>query len=62
MEIGCLVSYFWGAYLDIIHEIVVDENRIVFVFSVMFSLIKFVYLVRVFRSLNSLVKMISTVV
>jgi hypothetical protein len=54
--------FFWAAFMDITNPSITDNNRILFVFSVMFSLVKIVYLVRVFKSLNFLVTMLASVV
>ena len=62
LELGGCVLFFWAAYHDVTKDRITDDIRILFVLSVLFSLIKFVYLVRVFKALNSLVKMLTTVV
>jgi len=59
--IGIIIFYI-GACLDIINPQISDELRILWCFSVMFSLIKILYLVRVFKQLNFLVTMVITVV
>jgi hypothetical protein len=56
-----MLLFFWGAFLDITEERVTDNMRIIFVASIMLSLSKVIYLVRVFKQLNFLVKMLSYV-
>lgn len=56
-----MIFFFIGAFLDITSDKVSDNMRILFVFSVMLCLSKVVYLVRVFKQLNFLVKMLSFV-
>jgi len=56
------ILYFWGAIIDLHAEYESDQFRIVSSMSVIFTLIKIVYLIRVFRQLNFLVTMFITVV
>ena len=62
MELLGNFFYAWGTYLDIMRSELDDEMRLVLSFSVIFTLIKVVYLIRVFRQLNFLVTMFMTVV
>ena len=48
-ELLGIFLYQWASILDITNENTSDICRILFVFSVMFSLIKVLYLIRVFR-------------
>ena len=48
-ELCGLFLFYYGAALDILHETISDQVRMIFVLSVLLSLIKFVYLVRVFK-------------
>jgi hypothetical protein len=57
-----MILYFWGGFLDVTGEHVTDKLRIIFCLSILMSLVKIVYLVRVFKSLNFLVTMLSHVV
>ena len=62
MELLGNFFYAWGTWLDITRDRTDDEMRLVLAFSIMFTLIKVVYLIRVFRQLNFLVTMFMTVV
>ena len=62
MEVTGIIIFYIGACLDIIHPTISEELRMLWCFSVMFSLIKILYLVRVFKQLNFLVTMVITVV
>jgi hypothetical protein len=48
VELTGIFLYFWGLTLDIYNEEVTDLMRIVFSASIVFSLVKGVYTVRVF--------------
>jgi hypothetical protein len=56
-----MVLFQTGALLDVYGERITDEMKILFSFSIMMSLVKIVYLVRVFTNLNFLVTMLITV-
>ena len=62
VELTGIFLYFWGLALDIYNEEVSDLMRVVFSASIVFSLVKGVYTVRVFGSLNFLVTMIGSVI
>lgn len=62
MEVIGIIIFYIAAVLDIIHPSISNTLRILWSFSVMFSLIKIIYLVRVFKQLNFLVTMVITVV
>jgi len=62
MELGGNALFFWGATLDIYRDEISANMRIIFAISIIFTLIKVVYLIRVFRQLNFLVTMFITVV
>lgn len=62
LEVTGMIVFYIGAGLDIKNETISQELRVLWCFSVMFSLIKIIYLVRVFKQLNFLVTMIITVV
>ena len=62
LELAGNAAYFTGAILDLVNEEMTDELQIVASMSVMFTLAKIVYLIRVFRNLNFLVTMFITVV
>ena len=51
-----------GAILDVINDHVSDITRIIVAMSIIFTLAKMVYLIRVFRQLNFLVTMLITVI
>jgi len=61
-EVGGIFLFSIAAILDILNETVTDTVRILWTFSILFSLIKIVYLIRVFQQLNFLVTMLITVV
>ena len=56
-----MVVFFWAAILDIVSNQVSDIMRVLFCLSILMSLVKIVYLVRVFKSLNFLVTMLAHV-
>ena len=62
LELIAIFIFFWASSLDIYNNTVTDTMRILFSLSTMLSLVKIVYLVRVFRQLNFLVTMMMTVV
>ena len=62
LEVVGIVIFFTAASLDITNDVVSDETRMLFCTSLLLCLSKVVYLVRVFRNLNFLVTMISTVI
>jgi len=62
MELLGIVFFAWAAGMDIVQDTVSTTMKVVFSLSIMFSLIKIVYLIRVFRQLNFLVTMFNTVV
>ena len=62
MEVIGIIIFYIAAVLDIMHPSISNMLRILWCFSVMFSLIKILYLVRVFKQLNFLVTMVITVV
>jgi hypothetical protein len=62
LEMAGIMLFFWAAFLDIISEQISDLMRILFCLSVLMSLVKIVYLVRVFKSLNFLVTMLEYVI
>jgi hypothetical protein len=57
-----MILFYWAATLDIISDKPTGTMRILFACSIIFSLVKIVYLVRVFKQLNFLVTMLITVV
>lgn len=62
LEVTGMIVFYIGAALDIMNPTISNNLRILWCFSVMFSLIKILYLVRVFKQLNFLVTMVITVV
>lgn len=56
-----MILFYWAAILDVISEQISDLMRVLFCCSIMMSLVKIVYLVRVFKSLNFLVTMLAHV-
>lgn len=62
LEVVGIVIFFTAAVLDITNDVVSDATRMLFCTSLLLCLSKVVYLVRVFRNLNFLVTMISTVI
>ena len=62
LENADIVFFFWSAYLDIVNDKVTEQMRVLFSMSILMSLVKMVYLLRVFKSLNFLVTMLSHVV
>jgi len=62
MELLGIIFFYWAAYLDVSLDHPSDMMKIFLALSVIFSLIKIVYLVRVFQQLNFLVTMFITVV
>lgn len=62
LEVIGIIIFYTAAFLDIRNDIVTDTTRILFCCSILMCLSKVIYLVRVFRNLNFLVTMISTVV
>ena len=62
LEVIGIVIFFTAAGLDITNDVVSDATKMLFCMSIMLCLSKVVYLVRVFKSLNFLVTMISTVI
>lgn len=61
-EILGILLYYYAATLDIINTHTTTLMRILFSCSILMSLVKIVYLVRVFKQLNFLVTMLITVV
>ena len=61
LELSGMILFYWAAILDIVSEKVSDLMRILFCLSILMSLVKIVYLVRVFKSLNFLVTMLAHV-
>ena len=49
LEIGGIILFVYASILDILNDKCTDNMRILFSFSMIFCLIKVVYLVRVFR-------------
>lgn len=62
LEVVGILIFFSAAALDIANEVVSDITKMLFCTSLLLCLSKVVYLVRVFRNLNFLVTMISTVI
>jgi hypothetical protein len=62
IEVIGIIIFYTAATLDIRNDEVSDLTRMLFCTSLLMCLSKVVYLVRVFRNLNFLVTMISTVV
>lgn len=62
LEVVGIVCFTWAAILDINNDRPSDLCRILFTVSILLSLIKIMYLIRVFRNLNFLVTMFITVV
>ena len=62
MELGGNIFFAIGCYWDIVNDTITNDMRIVFAFSIIFTLLKVVYLIRVFQKLNFLVTMFITVV
>ena len=62
LELSGNIFFAWGAILDINNSQVTDFCRVIISISILFTLAKVVYLIRVFRQLNFLVTMFITVV
>lgn len=62
MELLGTVLYLYGAKMDMVEPRTTDKIRIIYATAVLFTLLKFVYLVRVFRHLNFLMTLFNTVV
>ena len=62
LELLGIVFWAWAAVLDILESDITNLIKTLFSLSIMFSLIKIMYLIRVFRQLNFLVTMFNTVV
>lgn len=60
-EVAGMYLFFWAAWLDITGDTVTDRMRIIFSCSVLMSLVKVVYLIRVFKHLNFLATMLVSV-
>ena len=60
-ELLGLFLFFWAALLDLSRPQVTDLMRIIFSLSVLMSLVKVVYLIRVFKHLNFLATMLVSV-
>lgn len=60
-ELMGLFLFFWAAMLDLTRPSVTDLMRIIFSMSVLMSLVKVVYLIRVFKHLNFLATMLVSV-
>ena len=57
------ILFYWSASaIDVLNDEITDSCRILFVICLMFSLIKVLYLIRVFKSLSFLVKMLTQVI
>ena len=61
-EVFGIILYYYAAFLDIMNTHTSTLNRILFSCSILMSLVKIVYLVRVFKQLNFLVTMLIIVV
>jgi hypothetical protein len=62
LEVIGIVIFNIGAVLDFYHTVISVELRVLWCFSIMLSLVKILYLVRVFKQLNFLVTMVITVI
>ena len=62
LEVSGNIFYAWGAIIDISNDKITDFGRMVISISILFTLAKVVYLLRVFRQLNFLVTMLMVVV
>ena len=60
-DIVGILFYFIASGMDIMNDIVSDYCRILFVFCLLFSLFKMLFLIRVFKSLSFLTKMVTLV-
>ena len=61
-ELIGMILYYWAGILDFTSPNVTPTMKILFCLSILFTLVKVVYLIRVFRQLNFLVTMFITVV
>ena len=61
-ELLGIFCYFWASTLDIMYQNVTDLMRIVYSITVLLSLVKVLYLIRVFKNLSFLVMMVIQVV
>lgn len=57
-EVSGILWYFIGSCMDIVSDEITDTIKILYVFSNIFSLIKLLYLIRVFKQLSFLVMMV----